>query len=200
MKSTTNPKKKNKKNNSSPKTKLLLHTCCANCALQFINSLNLVNKPDSRKYEVTLYFDNDNIHPRTEYLARLEATRYIAQEHQLKLVVADWTPKKWYSAISKDNTKLLPNRCNKCWNYRLQQTVNYAQQNGFTTFSTTLLTSHYQNYDQINKIALSLQNPNLSFLATPRNTPEVPTKGFYKQNYCGCMYSLVERMEQKWNS
>ena len=42
----------------------------------------------------------------------------------------------------------LENRCVKyCYRVRLEQTAKYAKENGYDTFSTTLLISPYQNHE-----------------------------------------------------
>jgi len=38
----------------------------------------------------------------------------------------------------------------------------------------------------------------LKFYIPPQICSHLKTKGFYKQNYCGCCYSLVERLEEKF--
>ena len=47
----------------------------------------------------------------------------------------------------------LENRCVKyCYRVRLEQTAKYAKENGYDTFSTTLLISPYQNHEALKKI------------------------------------------------
>ena len=45
--------------------KLLMHTCCAPCSVYCIDELRLMG------IEPTLYWYNPNIHPYTEYVARI---------------------------------------------------------------------------------------------------------------------------------
>ena len=60
--------------------RLLLHTCCAPCAIYPVEYLR------ARGYEVYGYFFNPNIHPYTEWLKRKEALQNYAQVAQLKVV------------------------------------------------------------------------------------------------------------------
>ena len=70
--------------------KILIHTCCADCLLKMVDSLK-----DSKE-EIVAYFYNPNIHPRSEYLARLNAAKKITEENKIDLVVADWSPREWF--------------------------------------------------------------------------------------------------------
>ncbi len=56
------------------KQKLLLHTCCATCSVFLAEKL-------SADYQVTVFFDNSNIYPKSEYDKRLkEAKNYFEQQ------------------------------------------------------------------------------------------------------------------------
>jgi predicted adenine nucleotide alpha hydrolase (AANH) superfamily ATPase len=179
---------------------ILIHACCADCALKLIKTLN--NQGYDSK-DITIYFYNPNIHPRSEYCSRLKAIQKISEEEKLKLVVADWSPKEYFGAIK---TKSFPNpsfdkarRCIKCWKLRLERSAEYAKEKGFEQFSSTLLSSHYQDSEKIKKIGKHIaDNYNLNFFIPEKIDKDLHTKGFYKQIYCGCCYSLKERMEEKF--
>jgi len=164
--------------------KLLLHGCCADCILKFVKSI----KSEINIEEVVVYFYNPNIHPRAEYLARLKAAQKISEEKGIKLVVPDWSPKEYFEKIKNKN-----NRCKKCWNLRLEKSFEYALKNNFEIVSTTLLSSHYQNKEEIEKIGKELEEKyKIKFLVPKKIEKDLKTSGFYKQNYCGCCFSLTE--------
>jgi predicted adenine nucleotide alpha hydrolase (AANH) superfamily ATPase len=172
--------------------KLLIHTCCADCLLKMADSLK------EEVIEITAYFYNPNIHPRSEYLSRLKAVKEIAEENKIKLVVADWSPKEWFKGVEGEQLKN-KTRCEKCWNLRLRKTFEYASKNNFEIVATTLLSSHYQNKDKIKEIGKSLEEEfGIKFLVPEKISKDLKTTGFYKQNYCGCCYSLVEDWEEKF--
>ncbi len=178
--------------------KILIHTCCADCLLKMVDSLKRNEK------EVVAYFYNPNIHPRAEYLARLNAAKKITEENKIDLVVADWNPKEWFktnppkSPFDKGDF-LKSSRCENCWKLRLEKTFEYAKKNNFEAVSTTLLTSHYQNKDKIEKIGKELEDKfKIKFLVPEKISCDLKTTGFYKQNYCGCCYSLVETWGKKF--
>ncbi len=184
--------------------KILIHTCCADCLLKMMDSLK------NEDVKVTAYFYNPNIHPRSEYLARLNAAKKITEENGINLIVADWSPKEWFkvqnppvdkstSSLKKGGSLKNKNRCEMCWKLRLGKTFEYAKKNNFEVVSTTLLTSHYQNKEQIEKIGKELEKEfKIKFLVPKQITQDLKTSGFYKQNYCGCCYSLVEAWSEKF--
>ncbi|MBN2100376.1 epoxyqueuosine reductase QueH [Candidatus Dojkabacteria bacterium] len=190
---------------ANPSKSLLLHTCCADCALKFIHAYReLVEENSSRDSgielpkKIILYFDNSNIHPRTEYLARLEAVMKISDSEGLGLVVSDWSPKKWFKAIKYNSDNKNLRRCRLCWEFRLKRAYDYCKEENFGFFSTTLLSSHYQCFNDICEIGKRLGSK--GFVTIDPRKAEVQTKGFYKQNYCGCVYSLVKRYEGKFGT
>lgn len=175
--------------------KLLLHTCCAVCAEKAVTDLR-----KSHTGEITFFFANSNIHPRTEYLARLNAVRTLADRQNIPLIIDDWSPKQWFNAIGHDPANAGLRRCRLCWRMRLEHTRNAAEHHGFQYFSSTLLASHYQNRQVLVEEGRLLETGNLTFLPVSRSAADSETaeKGLYHQNYCGCVYSLRDRYEGKW--
>ena len=133
--------------------KLLLHTCCADCLVK--TQVNL-RKEGHSKDEILVYFDNSNIHPRSEWLARLGAVKKMVEEKELELIVENWSPKEWFEAIehNSDNTDL--KRCRKCWKFRLERAERKRKELRIQRFSTTLLTSRYQDWEEIVEIGKRL--------------------------------------------
>ncbi|NTU73222.1 epoxyqueuosine reductase QueH [Candidatus Roizmanbacteria bacterium] len=90
-------------------------------------------------------------------------------------------------------------RCPQCWSLRLSAAFRYAKEHGFSQLTTTLLSSTYQNREAIiglgNKFSTEF---GVDFYVPKTIVCDLPTGGFYKQNYCGCVYSLVNRMEEKY--
>jgi len=186
--------------------KLLIHACCADCLLKMVESV----KAEKRFNEIVVYYYNPNIHPRSEYQSRLKAMQLMIGD--LKMVVADWKPSEWFNEINppspdKSGATSLDReafkkevRCPKCWRLRLEKTAEFAKENGFDAFSSTLLTSEYQNSEMIEKIGKEIgEKVGIDFLIPKKVCKKMETKGFYKQIFCGCCYSLVERFEEKFN-
>jgi len=194
--------------------KILIHACCADCLLKLVDSIKRENKEIS---QISVYFYNPNIHPRSEYLARLDAIKKISEENKIKLIVADWSPREWFkmqnpskqnppvstevetSSLKKGGSLKYKTRCEKCWGLRLGKTFEYAKKNNFELVSSTLITSHYQDQNKIETIVKELENKyQIKFLIPKKVSKDLKTTGFYKQNYCGCCYSLVGGWEEKF--
>lgn len=174
--------------------KLLLHACCADCALKFLESAKDEN------LETIIYYYNPNIHPRAEYLTRLSAIRKVVGE-EIKVIVPDYRPREYFSAQGGSATaeREKPKRCVRCWNLRLEATAKFAAENGFEYFSSTLVTSEYQDQEKIEKIATNMAKKyKIKFWKAKKICCDLKTSGFYKQFFCGCVYSMKERYEEKY--
>jgi predicted adenine nucleotide alpha hydrolase (AANH) superfamily ATPase len=120
----------------------------------------------------------------------------VCEDKKIKLILPDWKPTEYFEVI--DN-KQKPARCEKCWILRLENTAKYAKLHGFTHFSSTLVTSPYQNTEKVKEIGILLaKRYGLEFYVPSSIVKELETSGFYKQFFCGCTYSLTERMTEKF--
>lgn len=175
------------------KPEMLLHVCCGVCGSYVPEKL----LPD---YQVTVYFENSNLYPKAEFFKRLEAAQIMAQKFELPFVVADYDPAGWYAGIrglSQEPER--GRRCSKCIAYRLEKTMYFAKNNGFAWVATTLSVSRRKNADQINALGLELSRKHkINFLGKDwkkENGEKISQErarraGIYRQNYCGCVYSL----------
>lgn len=163
--------------------KILLHVCCADCGLKILEGIE-------EKTKIVAYYYNPNIHPRAEYQSRLVAVKKVLK---VKIIVPDWRPEEYFKVVN------LKNRCQDCWKLRLEGAARYAADNGFEAFSSTLLTSKYQDRDKILEIGEELSiKYKIKFWMPKKINCELKTSGFYKQFFCGCVYSLRERFEEKY--
>lgn len=172
--------------------KLLLHTCCAPCSVYCIDTLR------EEGIEPTVYWFNPNIHPYMEYKARRDC-------------LSEYTSSIGIQAIFEDNYGLrdfckkvvndLDNRCQRyCYPVRLEQTAKYAKENGFDSFSTTLLVSPYQNHEMLINVAEKMAKKyGVKFLYRDfregfrKGQTKARELGLYMQKYCGCVFSEEER-------
>lgn len=176
--------------------KLLLHTCCAPCAI------GIVREAKADKFDITGFFYNPNIHPLTEYLKRKkEAEGYFGPE-SVELISPEYNDKDFFNAVS--GKKAPPARCLACWEMRMGKALSFARDEGFDAFTTTLLASPYQDHAALKGISERLSREvginfyyrdfRKGFKDAHREARE---KGMYCQNYCGCIFSLVERKEAR---
>jgi len=174
--------------------KILLHTCCAPCATFVVKSLK------EEGFEPVLFFYNPNIHPLAEYLLREEAVSIFAQKENLEVIYGEYGLRQFLREVvfREDN------RCPICYYLRLGKTAQYAKEQRFELFTTTLLLSPYQKQETIRHIGEQLgKEIGVSFLykdfrpgyqESIRLSKEM---GLYRQKYCGCIYSEEEALRQR---
>lgn len=161
---------------------MILHTCCAPCALKCVEALR------AEGIEPTLLWDNFNIHPYTEYNSRLESLKRFAEDEKLELIIGGGYGLRGFLNGTPDK----PERCGRCYRARLQNAARYG------AFSTTLLISPYQNHELLREIGESLGNfVYRDFRPLFREGQRLAReRGFYMQKYCGCIFSEEERYVQ----
>jgi hypothetical protein len=165
---------------------------------------------DTNPTTVVIYYYNPNIHPRAEYTARLKAMQQVAEEKNVKIIIPDWRPREYFEKIKPTLPSLeegrqknieKSDRCVKCWNLRLEKTAEFAAENGYDTFSSTLVTSEYQDQKKIENIAKNMaEKYKVKFWKAKKICCDLKTSGFYKQFFCGCVYSMKERYEEKYKT
>ena len=171
--------------------RLLLHTCCAPCSIYCIKTLR------KEKIEPTVYWYNPNIHPYTEYKKRKEALELYTSSISVKAIFEDYYGLKEFT---KNVINRIDIRCEYCYRTRLEKTAKYAKENGYDSFTTTLLISPYQNHDLIKKVGKDLEKEygikfvykdfRDGFREGQRKARELE---LYMQKYCGCIFSEEER-------
>ena len=174
---------------------ILMHTCCAPCCGELIQALI------RSKIKLTLFFYNPNIHPIKEYeLRKLENIRY-AEKHDIDFIDADYDTDNWFSRIKGlENEPERGERCTKCFDMRFERTALFAKENGFSVFTSSLGISRWKDLNQINESGTRAANrhDNLTYWTynwrkrggAERMYKIAKEENFYKQEYCGCVYSL----------
>jgi hypothetical protein len=175
------------------KPKLLLHICCVGCGAHISKTL----KSD---YQVALYFYNPNIFPEDEYKKRLEETKKIANTLGLKLIIGEYNHQRWLEAVcGLEKEPEGGKRCLVCYKYRLKEAAMIAKKGRQDFFTTTLSMSPHKDSGAINKIGAEAENEcGIKFLAKDfkedegfKKSCELSRKlGLYRQNYCGCEFSI----------
>ncbi|PJC01855.1 MAG: recombinase [Candidatus Komeilibacteria bacterium CG_4_9_14_0_8_um_filter_36_9] len=173
--------------------KLLLHTCCAPCAIYVVQEL-------SKEYDLSLYYFNSNIHPATEYEKRLQEIITWAKNKDIGLIEADYNPQEWFAVVKDlEEEPEGGSRCLECFQYRLGATAKYAKEHNYDLFSTTLSISPHKDAEAINRIGSTLGQTNkIEFLEADWKKNDgfkiacqlSKQESFYRQDYCGCVYSL----------
>ena len=171
--------------------KILLHICCANCAIYPLERIG------EKGEEVVGYFFNPNIHPYQEYQKRLDALRQYSEKVGLEVIYRD---EYLLEEFLKNVSHRINERCRFCYSIRLEATAREAKDQGFDGFSTTLLQSTHQNHSQIKETGERMaQEVGIPFYYEDfrqgwrRGLEVSKSLGLYRQQYCGCIYSEKER-------
>jgi len=171
--------------------KLLLHICCGVC------SAGVAERLISEGHGVTGLFYNPNIHPAEEYERRLEVTKRVSDEFGFPLLVPTYEPDEWFReaeplAAEPESGK----RCEVCFRLRLHKAHDYMIEQRADVFTTTLTIGPRKSADTINRIGREIGGE--QFLVRDfkkkagfqRATELAKQWELYRQDYCGCIYSI----------
>ncbi len=193
--------------------KILLHACCAPCAAYVIQELG------RRGFQVTTFFYNPNIYPYEEYLRRKNEIEKYCRKKAVEFIEMEDNHDKWREELYKMYAKprfLKPaeiwskiaeepeggERCGICYKIRLTAAAEFAAQNNYKIFDSTLSISPHKNFEKIKQIGDELAKKyNLKFYGENwkkrdgfKKSCELSRhEGFYRQNYCGCEFSLPQK-------
>jgi len=176
--------------------RLLLHACCAPDATVVLERLSL-------EYQITIFFYNPNIHPESEYSLRVEEMQRLATQLTVPLLPAQYDAETWFQLVQ--GFEKVPEggrRCEICFEMRLQKTAEIARQHQFDLFTTVLTVSPHKNAALINRIGIQIgREVGVPFLEAnfkkkdgfKRSLELSREYQLYRQDYCGCIYSRLER-------
>jgi predicted adenine nucleotide alpha hydrolase (AANH) superfamily ATPase len=171
--------------------KVLLHVCCANCAIYPIKNIR------QEGLEVMGFFYRHNIHPYTECLKRQQALETYAEQINLKVIYQQgYDLEGFIQNVAFRESE----RCNYCYHDRLRSTALLARRGKFDYFSSTLLYSKHQKHELVRSMGESIgKSVGVPFLYRDyregwKEGIECSKQiGLYRQQYCGCLYSEKER-------
>lgn len=174
--------------------KVLLHACCAICSGYPIENLRELG------YEPVIYFYNPNIQPEEEYEKRLDAQKKLCKNLNCELIIEDYDTKEYEKeVIGLTNEPEGSTRCHKCFSLRLSKTAQVAKKLKLNSFTTSIVISPHKNFKLISELGKTISEKydinylNIDFkkkdgyLKTNKISRELE---LYRQNYCGCKYSI----------
>ena len=179
---------------------LLLHSCCAPCSSYVLEYL-------SEYFKITVFYYNPNIYPPEEYSKRArEQETFIEKlntKHPISFIEGDFEDDKFYQTVKGlENAPEGGKRCFLCYRMRLEKSAQIAKERGFDYFTTTLSISPHKNAQALNQIGLDLQDSyGVKYLLSDfkkkngyKRSCEISEEyGIYRQDYCGCVFSVNNR-------
>lgn len=180
--------------------RLLLHACCAPCSSYVLEYL-------SAYFQVTVFFYNPNIGPEAEYEKRAEELRRLIErlpmQNRARLELGAYEPARFLAAVrGLEQEPEGGRRCEACFRLRLEEAAVLAAGEDYDYFCTTLTISPLKDAALLNRIGLELgRRYGVAYLPSDfkkregykRSIQLSQAYGLYRQDYCGCVFSKVER-------
>lgn len=188
---------------NGPAPGLLLHSCCAPCSSYVLEYLRAY-------FRITVFYYNPNISAQPEYRKRAEEQKRLiaayngqAKEqggNRIEIIEGDYRPDVFYETVrGMEDCPEGGDRCFACYRLRLEQTAALAKEGGFDYFATTLSISPLKNARRLNEIGEELAGEyGVAWLPSDfkkkdgykRSIQLSAEYGLYRQNYCGCVFSM----------
>ena len=185
---------------------LLMHACCAPCSSACLERIG-------NYFDISIFYYNPNITDKDEYAKRVEEIKkFISSfktKYPIKLIEGRYDPNEFFKiAKGLEEEPERGMRCYKCYKLRLEESAKVASELNFDYFCTTLTLSPYKKADWLNEIGEDLNN---KYKSTYLYSDFKKKNGYkrsielsheydlYRQDYCGCVYSLRDELKRKNN-
>lgn len=185
---------------------LFLHSCCAPCSSYVLEYLR-------NFFRITVFYFNPNITGDEEYQKRVaEQKRLIAEMNRqsgypIEVIEGEYKKELFFDSVrGLEDCKEGGERCFVCYELRLRETALRAKEKGADYFTTTLSISPLKNAEKINEIGEHLSAEyGVTHLPSDfkkkngykRSIELSKEYDLYRQDYCGCIFSKVERDKTK---
>ena len=155
-------------------------------------------------HTITGFFYNPNIHPVDEYERRLEIAREVARYQGFDLIEGQYDRQTWFEAVK--GVEYEPEggkRCKICIRMRLEKAYSEMKKNHLERFTTTLTVSPQKDVTLVNNIGMDIGGDRFLCFDFKKKggyarAIELSKEwDLYRQNYCGCIYSLEEQERRK---
>lgn len=190
-----------KRINPDEKPKLLLHSCCAPCSSYVLEYL-------IDFFKITILFYNPNMIDKDEFEKRYNEQVKInaGLSSSIELVKIPYDNTIFYGAVKGlEHIKEGGARCEACFELRLTEAAKYASEHHFDYFTTTLSISPLKNSTVLNSLGIEIgEKYHVNYLVSDfkkrngyKRSVELSKEfDLYRQDYCGCIYSKIERDNQ----
>lgn len=179
---------------------LVLHSCCAPCSSAVLERLH-------EDFRLVVFYYNPNISPEAEFRHRAEEQKRLVAAMPLSddtcVVEGEYDPQRFYELVrGHEDDPEGGARCGICFEMRLRKTAEYARSIGAEYFTTTLSISPLKNAQRLNELGSAIASEfGLHYLLSDfkkkdgyrRSCVLSEEYGLYRQDFCGCVYSKLER-------
>ena len=126
----------------------------------------------------------------------------VCGEWGVAMVDMDYEANEWHDKVARglESESEGGLRCPMCFKFRLAKTVEYARDNGFKHWGTSLTMGRDKDAKIIGAIAKSFSDHygikyyDVDWKTSGRQEKAikmVKERGIYRQKYCGCQYSMT---------
>lgn len=147
-----------------------------------------------------VYFSNSNIFPEEEYFKRLDAQKILCDKLNCELIIDEYMPEAFREvSMGLENEPERGKRCEKCIEMRLLRAAEKAKELEIASFTTSITISPHKNFKLISELGKTISEKyGINYLDIDFKKRDGFLKtnnlaknfGLYRQNYCGCEYSL----------
>jgi len=162
-------------------------SCCAPCSAAALKRL----KDEERDFVVLFY--NPNIFPKAEYDKRLAEQIKLCEKLGAEYKVLEYERSRWI-----DCTKGLEaepergKRCFECFKMRFARGAKWAREKGYGEIASVFGASPHKDQNQVDSAArAAIASPHVAY--RDMKFPYAPEPDAYRQNYCGCEYSMRKK-------
>lgn len=195
-----------KKDHPDQQPRIILHACCIVCACWPLDFLK------ENGFDVTVFFSNSNIWPKSEYDHRLnEVKRYLHERwnDDISLIVSSYDYEKYAEIVipERENDPEGWKSCFACYAKRIDEAFAYGDANGYDFCTTVMTFSRQKDSEKINEIGLRLaaKYSRTKWFVSDFKKADGQKKSeaicdaydIYRQDYCGCKTSYYERHPEK---
>lgn len=187
------------------KPSLLLHACCGPCSTFPLTFL-------CPHFDVTIFFNNSNIYPSEEYQRRLDELKKFLEFFKkdygfdVKIIETKYDNEKYNLDLEKyADEPEGKTRCLICYEKRMDEAFNFANENGYDFFTTVMTISRQKNSQILNEIGAKLQQKYVKtkyFHSDFKKQKGIDEARYltlhyelYKQLYCGCKYTYEKGLK-----
>lgn len=174
----------------------MLHVCCAPCSVAIIDEMR-------ERHDLTVLFYNPNIHPLKEYEKRKAEVVRVCRDWGIGMADMDRDAEAWERRVDGvRQQKEGGARCSACIRLRLERAADFAREHGFGSYATSLSSGRRKDASVINAIGRASGGARGVFFydedwkkggRQEKAERLIFEKNIYRQDYCGCRYSLAER-------
>ena len=153
---------------------------------------------------MTIFYYNPNISSKQEFDKRYDEVKRLVREMSvdIDIVCPPYDSEEFLQAVKGyEDCKEGGDRCGICYAIRLKKACEYAEQNNFDFYCSTLSISPHKDEQRLNQIGAALcKDKRVRHLPNDfkkkggylRSIELSKQYNLYRQNFCGCKFSQIK--------